>query len=335
MSGIPGLGYSAQSSTTRMSPQAYLSARPLPPAPIVSITSPQSGAYVPAGAISFVVTAAQTNGFLTQLRLFSGTNLLATLPLSGSPASFTGAISATLPSGPQSITLAALDSNGQTTTSAPLNFMAQSPSFRVTITSPTNGAAYQPFSTIPVSATASSPGGPITNLVIFMDGAVLGNGTNPPFALAVPQVAPGLHQFYAQALDSAGNGGISATVAATVSAPALNHLIPFLSTNTLFSAGFTGVASSNYVFELATNLSPPVTWTPVQTKHLSTAGTVFTDPASGQNPGGYYRSALLNRTVTNPPAFSVSAGLNSQVAASDQYDNDGALLLMTNLDGTV
>jgi hypothetical protein len=195
MPGIPGQGYAALASVTRMGLLAYLSSRPLPPPPVLTISAPQPGAFLPSGVVAVQVSAVQTNGSLAQLQLFSGTNLVANLPLAAGLTTYSGTISGSVPPGPQNLFVTVTDSNGQTTTAGPVPIVAQSPAFTVSLASPRNGAAYPPFPTIPLSATASSPNGAVTNVEFFMDGNLIASLAAPPYLVSVPQAAPGQHLF--------------------------------------------------------------------------------------------------------------------------------------------
>ncbi len=335
MAAFPGQGYSAMQSATTMPLLAYLTSQPLPPPPTVSILSPASGAYVTAGPVGFQVSAAGTNGTLAQLQLLAGTNILTTLPFTPSRAGFNGLITGTVPPGPQSITVVATDTSGQTTTAGPLLIVAQSPAFSVNLTSPTNGAEYPAFVHIPLAATASSPGGTITNVTFFVDGALVGAATNAPWKFSLREPRPGTHAIYALASDNAGFSGVSATSVVSISTIPTNQLTPFLSTNGLFSAGFAGSSSGVYFLQGATALGAN-NWTPVQTKLISGSQTVFSDPNPSQLPVRFYRAAQATSTVSNAPAFSVQDSPNPAVIGTDSYDwNGGALPAVTNSDGTV
>ncbi len=336
MPGVPGQGYAAIESTTRMPVLSYLSSHPLPPPPTVAITSPPAGSYVTAGQVSFQVSAAQPNGSLTQLQLFSGTNLVTTLPVSPGQTNFAGAITGTLAPGAQRITVVAVDNNGQSATAGPLAIFAQSPSFQVSLTSPVNASIFPPFASLHLAASASSPSGAITNVVFFADGSPLGGAISAPYTLTVPQAGPGSHQIYALAFDNAGFSGVSPAISVTIQTPPTNRPTPFFSTNGLFSIGFSSSAIGGYVLEATTNLANPADWTPIQTESLSSTQTVFSDGATGHLPSRYYKIVPLTSLITNAPAFSVWDQPNPAVSGSDNYNwNSGAVPSLTNANGTV
>lgn len=335
MTAFPGQGYAAMQSTTTIPLLDYLTSKPVQPPPTVSILSPSPGAYVTAGSVGFQVTASQTNTALTQLQLLAGTNILATVPLSSGQRNFSGLITGILPPGPQSITVVATDANGQTTTAGPLLIVAQSPAFTVNLTTPTNGSEFPAFVSIPLAVTAASPSGNITNVSFFVDGAIVGGATNPPWNFTLAEPHPGTHSIYALASDDAGFSGISAASVISVSTIPANQLAPFVSTNGLFSAGFAGSKGGVYFFQGATDLSAN-NWTPVQTKLISGNHTVFSDPNPEQLPVRFYRAAQPSGAVTNLPAFSVQDDPSPVVIGTDFYDwNGGANPSMTNSDGTV
>jgi hypothetical protein len=331
MPGVPGAGYAALESVTRMGLLAYLA-----PPPIVAITAPVSGAFLPSGNVAVQVTAAQPNGLLTGLQLFSGTNLIGSLALSPGVTTFSGTISGSVPPGSQNLFVTATDNNGQTATSAAVQIMAQSPSFVVALSSPANDATYAPYSVIPLVASASSSSGAITSVEFFMDGSLIASLNSPPFKFPVPQVSPGPHQLYALATDAAGFAGISATVSVVVMAPAKDYMAAFTSTNGALSFGFSGNPASGYVLEAATSLSPPVDWLPIQTKLLSSAQSIFSDPNYTQFQSRYYRISPLTASLSNAPSFSVSGLLNPKLTGSDNYDLlEGAFAAVTNSNGAV
>lgn len=331
MPNIPGAGYAALASVTRMGMFAYMS-----PPPTIAITAPAAGAFLPSGAVTVQVTAAQPDGFLATLQLFSGTTAIGTLSLGPGVTNFSGTISGSIPPGPQTLSVTATDNNGQTATAGPVPIMAQSPNFLVTVTSPANGAAFPPFATIPLTASASSPNGAITNVNFFMDGSLLASVTSPPFSVPVPQVSPGSHQFFVQAQDAMGFGGESATVSVTVEAIAARRMAAFFSTNGTLSFGFSGSAASGYILESAASLAPPVDWVPIQTKLLSSAQGIFSDPDYNQFANRYYRIAPLTASITNAPAFSVPGLTDPNLAASMTYQLElGASAAVTNRNGAV
>jgi hypothetical protein len=308
----------------------------LSPPPTVAITAPAAGAFLASGVVSVQVTAAQPLGSLTNLQLFSGTHLISTLTLNPGTASFSGTISGSIPPGPQNLFVTATDNNGQTATAGPVPIMAQSPNFLIALTSPGNGATFRPFPTIPLVVSASSPNATITNVNIFMDGALIASLTSPPFSFSVPQVYPGTHQFYAQAFDALGFGGESSGVSVTVAAPAKNYMAAFTSTNGTLSFGFAGEPASGYVLETADSLTPPVDWVPAQTKLLSSAQSIFSDPNYTQYLNRYYRIVPLNSSVGHAPAFSVWSQPDPKVTSSGTYNlMEGASLDLTNLNGII
>ncbi|MHB8521718.1 MAG: Ig-like domain-containing protein [Limisphaerales bacterium] len=219
MDGIPGQGFSALQRTTRMGINGALQLPPSPP--VVAILSPAAGDYVSAGSVTFQVTASDTNAALSQLQLLNGTSLLSTVTVPVGQSNYTGTLTGTFPAGMQSATVVATDGNGQLATAGPLIFIAQDPSFVIQFSTPTNGAIYRAFSTIPLLVTATSPSGAIAYVDFFMDGNWIGRTHAPPFAWSVRHVAPGPHQFYAQAQDSAKFNGRSPTITVTVAPPDL------------------------------------------------------------------------------------------------------------------
>lgn len=81
-------------------------------------------------------------------------------------------------------------------------------------------------------------------------------------------------------------------VAVTIQPPALNITGIDLLTNGTVQLNFAGVPGCVYLIEAATNLSPPVTWTPVSTNTANTnGGFCFTDGTASNYTARYYRAA--------------------------------------------
>src|ERR1043165_6991842 len=74
----------------------------------------------------------------------------------------------------------------------------------VTITAPADKSTVDAGSNVDISATATSPNGPISNVAIYADGHLLGKLTTEPYSLTWSNVPPGIHKIIAAAVDSTG-----------------------------------------------------------------------------------------------------------------------------------
>ncbi|HEV3273114.1 MAG TPA: Ig-like domain-containing protein [Candidatus Methylacidiphilales bacterium] len=88
----------------------------------------------------------------------------------------------------------------------------------VTITSPTQGAAYLEGGNLTLSAQAASSGASITSVQFFSGTTSLGTVTAAPFTLNYSGLSAGTHVITAQATDSNGLTGTSAAVTITIGA---------------------------------------------------------------------------------------------------------------------
>ena len=85
----------------------------------------------------------------------------------------------------------------------------------VSITSPTNGAAFTSPATVPITANADDPDGSVTNVAFFDGGAFLGGTNNTPYTVTT-NFTTGSHALTAVATDNLGLSTTSAVVNVTV-----------------------------------------------------------------------------------------------------------------------
>ena len=223
--------------------------------PAVGITSPGNGTTV-SGTISVTASASDNVGVAgVQFRL-DGANLGAedtSLPYGVSWNTTTVA------NGSHSLTAAARDAAGNSTTSATVTVTvsnAPPPDTTppaVSITAPANGATVS--GTISVSASASDNVG-VAGVQFKLDGANLGaEDTSSPYGVSwnTTTVANGSHSLTAAARDAAGNSTTSATVTVTVSnappsdttPPAVNITSPGSGATVSGTTSVTASASDN------------------------------------------------------------------------------------------
>ena len=94
----------------------------------------------------------------------------------------------------------------------------------IQITSPSNGAVFNGYQTIPISANSASANGPITQLELFVDGSSLGTFTNPPIAGSWSNLTSGSHVISATASDVTG-ASWTENVSITVNLPTNGPII--------------------------------------------------------------------------------------------------------------
>jgi hypothetical protein len=93
----------------------------------------------------------------------------------------------------------------------------------VSITSPSEGAAFTAPASVPVTANATDPDGTVSQVEFFSNGLPVGTVTTAPFALTLDNVAAGNYALTAKATDDAGASTTSAAVNIVVNQPTANN----------------------------------------------------------------------------------------------------------------
>jgi hypothetical protein len=168
---------------------------------------------------------------------------------------------------------------------------AAPPAPSVTITVPTNGAAFEAPASVDIAATATVSSGTVTNVEFFSNGASLGSVQNPPFDLTASNIVVGTYVLTAVAMA----GGISATslvvnISVTNSAQPITITSPIVSVSGgQFTFSYSTDPGLSYVIESSSNL---VVWLPVVTNLASGGSAPFSD--SFKSTGAmYYRVGQL------------------------------------------
>jgi plastocyanin len=235
-------------------------------APVVSITSPTSGATFLTSDIITINANATDDGSIAMVEFFSDGNLI------GTDTTFRYSITANLPAGTHSLTARATDNTGLTATSAAVivavNSANQSPS--VSISSPQGGTTIATTGTITLSATATDDG-QIAQVEFFNGGNSITVDTTAPYEASVSNLAPGTYTFTAVAKDNTGATTTSTGIQVRVAAAPQTSISLNGSTITINATGTDGVT---YDLERTTDF---VTWSKV-TSATPTGGTMsFTD----------------------------------------------------------
>ncbi|MEO8425632.1 MAG: Ig-like domain-containing protein, partial [Verrucomicrobiota bacterium] len=188
-------------------------------APVVSITSPASGAaFTTPANINVNTTATDTDGTISKVELFNGSTLLGTDTTS--PYNFPWN---NVAAGSYTLTAKATDNTGAVTTSSPINITVNPPANQppvVSITSPANGATFTGPANITVNSTASDSDGTITKVELFNGGTLLGTDTTSPYNFSWNNVAVGSYTLTAKATDNTGAVTTSSPINITVNPPA-------------------------------------------------------------------------------------------------------------------
>ena len=167
----------------------------------------------------------------------------------------------------------ATDTNGPSAISAQASATPNIPPPVVTLTSPTNGAAFVAPAAITLAAVVTTNGNAI-NKVQFYNNAtdLIGEDADPPYVLVWPNVNAGSYSVLARVVY---NGTSSAdSTAASVTVTNLPSVISSFGTltNGSFGLGGIGAANQSYVLLTASNLAPSIVWTPIATNTADTNG---------------------------------------------------------------
>ena len=182
-------------------------------APIVSLTAPAAGSsIIGPTSIPLSATATSTTSTIASVAFYNGTTKLATI--TKAPYTYTWKAVA---AGSYTLTAVATDSLGIATTSAPASItVAQDQPPVVTLVSPVNQAMLIGPTTIPLSATATSPDVTIASVAFFNGATKLATITKAPYQYSWKSVPAGTYTVTAVATDSLGIATTSAPVSVTV-----------------------------------------------------------------------------------------------------------------------
>ena len=190
------------------------------PSPVVSITSPSTGSSVTVGSnVSITATASETNGIITNIAIYNGSDLLGSS--SSSPYTY---VMSNPAAGSYTLKAVATDANGASSTSNSVTVTITTQSVTpsspiVTITSPASGSTYTAGANVTITTTASETNGTINNISLYNgSGILLGSSSSSPYNYVYNNILAGGYSFYAVATDANGVSTTSSTITITVTA---------------------------------------------------------------------------------------------------------------------
>ena len=193
-----------------------------PPAPGVMLISPAPGAVFAAPArVTIIANAEASIGRITRVEFFAGPVKVG--ESTNSPLASVTWSNAAL--GSYSLTAVARSDAGIIRTSPPvaISVVANVPP-SVTLFSPTNGQFIALGVNLPITASAATQFGSVTEVSFLLDGVELGRATNAPFTITWANTTFGPHTLRAIASN---DGGLSAT-SAPVSVNVVSNLAPLV-----------------------------------------------------------------------------------------------------------
>jgi hypothetical protein len=144
---------------------------------------------------------------------------------------------------------------------------------QVSITSPQNGATFTAPADITVNATASDPGGSVTQVQFFINGNLAGSDTSSPYSFTHQDVPAGSYTLAARATD---NGGLTADASVNVTVNPSEQAAVLTTVNTVsFTEGGSGT------FGVRLSQAPTANATVTCARTSGSTGITVTSPAGG------------------------------------------------------
>ena len=251
--------------------------------PNVSLTSPSDGgSFLTTDSITFSANATDDVG-VVRVEFFANGTLL------GGDDAGPFSISATLAAGTHAITAKAVDTAGASTTSSAVTITVREPTVNqpptVSVTAPTESAAFLSTDNIPFSANASDDSG-VERVEFYANSSLVGTDSAAPYSTSTT-LQPGTYAVTAKAYDAAGVSGTSAAVTitvreATTQRPVFTSIARSGDSIMLTVSGTSGVP---HALQASSGLS---NWATIDTKTPVNGTITFTDTAT--NPMRFYRA---------------------------------------------
>ena len=205
-----------------------------PASPAVTIINPANGNTFTKGTnVTIMANAFETPGTgsyalavaaITQVQFYNGSTLLGTSTTS--PYSFNWN---NVAAGTYSLIAKATDTNGVSTSSAPVTVIVTTPSLPVvSLTNPVNGGSYATGTNLTISANASEVNGTIAQVQFYNGSTLLGTDTTSPYTYTMSNALVGSYTLTVKATDINGVSVTSSPVSFDVTAvpPTVNITSP-------------------------------------------------------------------------------------------------------------
>ncbi len=181
-------------------------AGPTPPAqpPVVTLTSPLDNSnFVEGQVVPLAANATQSNGTITRIDFAANGGIVASTKVPPWGASWS-------PSpGHYVLTAIATDSNGNTATSKAVGTSVTPLPTAIVLATVAPGASYYPGDAIGLRPASMRVTGAVARIEYYVDGAMVGMTTRPPYVFEWDVDAPGNHSAFARVYDTAGNTAAS------------------------------------------------------------------------------------------------------------------------------
>jgi hypothetical protein len=203
--------------------------------PTISLTGPLNGAsYTAPANITLTANATDSDGQISKVDFFAGTALIgtATVPVGSTYSVSWNGVGA----GAYSLSAVATDNSGASVISNVAGIVVVAPNSppTVSITSPTNNSNFLAGANISLAADASDIDGSITKVEFFYGGTnKIGEALSAPYGITWNNVAAASYSLTAKATDNNGATTTSSAVNITVTTPATNGEVAFVTGKTL------------------------------------------------------------------------------------------------------
>jgi len=207
---------------TKTSASVSISVTPNSP-PVVSITSPASGAAFSSGApIQVTASATDSDGTVTKVEFFQGATLIGRSTVA--PYQFTWN---NVPGGNYSLIAKATDNDGGVTWSSPVSIsVLTNIAPAVIVSSPSNNSTFFAPATILISANAIDSDGTVARVDFYQGSTLVGSSSASPFSATWTNVQAGTYLLTAKAIDNVGAVTTSDAISVNVVGPSLTITAP-------------------------------------------------------------------------------------------------------------
>jgi hypothetical protein len=185
--------------------------------PTVSLTAPEDGAsYTAPATLTITADAADPDGTVARVDFYAGSTLIGSD--TASPFTITWS---DVSANSYTLTAAAADDEGATTTSAPVAVTVTAANHppTVSLTGPAPGATYTAPATITIGADASDAEGDVSRVDFYNGATLIASDAVAPFTIDWQNVPAGSYSLMAVAVDTAGATTTSAPRTVTVDKP--------------------------------------------------------------------------------------------------------------------
>jgi fibronectin type 3 domain-containing protein len=270
--------------------------------PMVSIASPTNDQAVSIYSFNVTANATVSPGSITNVDFYLDTVLFASKTNSPYAVTVSGASA-----GAHELQAVAMDSDGNSVTSAVINVTAADLPPSVTLTNPANNSLFLGGSTVTLGASAADDSA-VTNVSFYVDGQSIGNAITNPYTV-VWIATPGAHMLTAVATDNAGQSTTSAVVNVTgtlpsvsITTPTNNQSVSIYNFNVTATASVSPGTVTNVSLYLDSTLVTNQTSLPYTfVVSGASAGAHTLDAVAMDSNGNSVTSAIVNVTAADLP----------------------------------